>query len=444
MNSVNKIETISRQISGHKRIRKVLTVFIAFVLLCFTLNSCKWCSKNKDNSAADPSIPGINEIDLSEVERYLKGEGASHEEIEATKHIATEDFGSDVTDINHIGYIVYANYHYYYRDHNKRPHDGQPAGTQNCGLYALKRLLFVLGKHPDTKVDKNLWYKHTDVGLREMMVRNMVYPEDVEEAKSVRDQNTTIGTNFLKTLMRDVGVPIDRCEIYTENGEGLGVNIRFFAPLLTKEEKDAFWKAAQADAAQVKADAEQAVRDAQAQVAVAEKAKREAEVVEAEAVNQVNNKNLEAAKQAVILARNKQADAKRAEDAANAAQAQAEAVVDRANQAELAARDANFMRIRRVEDRERRLREDTRRNAAQAENAACAHQKAVWVAAEGAEAAARRAGQALMNAISVAQQAVTDRFSNEIKVATNDADREALRKAARAEFDGLNKLLQFE
>jgi hypothetical protein len=63
---------------------------------------------------------------------------------------------------NQIKSIIFTGNHYYY--------DGFDNGQteQNCGLYAAKRLLRHLGQNGI--VDKDLWYRYSDVELREMVV----------------------------------------------------------------------------------------------------------------------------------------------------------------------------------------------------------------------------------------------------------------------------------
>jgi hypothetical protein len=153
-------------------LRKTLAILTAVILfgLSFTFSSCKDCGKIDTSSAtsdpSDPSDPNnpnpdsdidaLSEVDLTEIAEHLLSRGAGDVEIEAMRHIATEHFGED------IGCVVLENGHYYYKD-SKKNHDG-PQTPNNCGIYALKRLLFVLGKKGI--IDKNLWYEHTDQELR--------------------------------------------------------------------------------------------------------------------------------------------------------------------------------------------------------------------------------------------------------------------------------------
>jgi hypothetical protein len=166
-----KLSCKSVKISKDK-MKSILSILTAVILLIssFTFNSCKDCGKNnhftdtdKDKTIADgnESVPFIDDIALAEVEKHLRAHGASDEEIKATKHIATEHFGDN------IGRIMWDNGHYWYGD-DMGNHDGQPVDDGiNCGLYALKRLLFVLGRH--NIVDKNLWYQYTDMELRKFV-----------------------------------------------------------------------------------------------------------------------------------------------------------------------------------------------------------------------------------------------------------------------------------
>jgi hypothetical protein len=172
--------------------RSILTILTAFVLLVssFTLSSCKDCGKNDatDNATSDPSDPN-NQITedgyknasghaLTEAGKHLAGKGATAKEIMEMMKIEKECFGEN-------GYIVFNGHHYWYED-SMGPHEGQ-SGDANCGLYAIKRLLFVLGRKGI--VDKNLWYKYTDDDLREML------PE------------VLVDKNF---RLKDPGVPLDQ------------------------------------------------------------------------------------------------------------------------------------------------------------------------------------------------------------------------------------------
>ncbi|GHT48630.1 hypothetical protein AGMMS49936_11240 [Endomicrobiia bacterium] len=117
--------------------------------------------------------------------------------------IEKEDFGENIER------IVYENNHYYYRGHD----NGWT--RKNCGLYAMKRMLFVLGKH--NEIDKNLWYKYTDSQLREMLLETPGH-------ERAANQNTLILCSDLKTLMEDLSVPADHRELYGKTGLALGGN----------------------------------------------------------------------------------------------------------------------------------------------------------------------------------------------------------------------------
>jgi hypothetical protein len=201
----------------------ILTILIAsFILfgLSFTLSSCKACDKrddNTNNTSLDTSnststnttgnttnIIVLSDLDtsnstvLSKVGKYLKNKGCDDLEIKAMMDIEKEDFGENINRVMRVGY------HFWYENHcSGRTH-------LNCGLYAMKRLLFVLGKHG--VVDENLWYKYTDDELRDMIANISGYEKN-------RNQSKFIEGNILKTLMRDVGVPERYCKIYDESGE---------------------------------------------------------------------------------------------------------------------------------------------------------------------------------------------------------------------------------
>ncbi|GHT56281.1 hypothetical protein AGMMS50233_07750 [Endomicrobiia bacterium] len=177
---------------------KTKKVVIAIALFSLVLSSCKGCPhKEKDKNKTNPVVRVDEDTPKSKVEEYLEAKGADNAEIREMSKIEKEDFGEG------IDHIVCENNHYYYKDHDN-------GWTHcNCGLYAVKRLLFVLGKHDI--VDKDLWYKYTDSQLREMLL-------EIPEREKETNQNVTIRSNTLKTLMEDLGVPDDHCRIYGRTG----------------------------------------------------------------------------------------------------------------------------------------------------------------------------------------------------------------------------------
>jgi hypothetical protein len=198
--------------------RKAFAILVASILFGFTFSSCKSCNKdgsegnpitdkdNLDNPATDGDESAIvlNDSDLTEVGRYLKSKGASDTEIKAMMDIEKEDFGEGIGKIVHNG-----DNHFQYVDRNgQQYHEGQT--NANCGLYAMKRLLFVLGKRGEVEVSENLWYKHTDQELRDKLA-NML------KGEKFRFQDEYIDAIYLRTLMRDIEVPIEYCKIYGKN-----------------------------------------------------------------------------------------------------------------------------------------------------------------------------------------------------------------------------------
>jgi hypothetical protein len=122
-----------------------------------------------------------------------------------TKNIATEYFGEE------IGYIVCEGNHFYYKD-SAGDHDGQ-SGAANCGLYALKRLLFVLGRKDI--VAENLWYEYTDSQLREKIAKMV----RAEYAREVVRPTTLISARHLRKLMIDINIPSWYCDFYDRKGK---------------------------------------------------------------------------------------------------------------------------------------------------------------------------------------------------------------------------------
>jgi hypothetical protein len=224
--------------------RKTLTIFITVILLAFsfTFSSCKNCNGNKGkdggkdnpdnpyNPAADgdKSIPDIDDSALTEVGRCLKGKGASPQEIIEMMNIEKEDFGEN------IGRVIFnGTNHYYYRD-DRRDHHGQ-SGAANCGLYAMKRLLFVLGRHKI--VDEDLWCRHTDDQLREMIFELLGGELASESLRIIKEHTEMISAGYLRTLMKNIGIPPERCLIYYENDEIIpNIHASFCPDVLSREE----------------------------------------------------------------------------------------------------------------------------------------------------------------------------------------------------------------
>ncbi|GHT52681.1 hypothetical protein AGMMS49990_09330 [Endomicrobiia bacterium] len=192
---------------------KTKKVVIAIALFSLVLSSCKGCPhKEKDKNKTNPVVRVDENTPKSKVEEYLKAKGADDAEIRQMLKIEKEDFGED------IGHIVYENNHYYYEGHDN-------GWTHcNCGLYAMKRLLFVLGKHDI--VDKDLWYRYTDSQLREMC--------------STPDQSEHIIASILRTLMEDLGVPAEHNKIYDRDGDDISTG----GDARTPSESIVYWTAA--------------------------------------------------------------------------------------------------------------------------------------------------------------------------------------------------------
>ncbi|GHT38483.1 hypothetical protein AGMMS49593_07920 [Endomicrobiia bacterium] len=123
--------------------------------------------------------------------------------------IEKEDFGKN------IGRIIYWNNHYYYGGHDSG------WTRKNCGLYAMKRLLFVLGKHDE--VNKGLWYRFTDSQLREL------------DLPANQDEN--IPLCLLRTLMNDLGVPAIYNKIYDKEGDDISTG----GDAMTPDESITYW-----------------------------------------------------------------------------------------------------------------------------------------------------------------------------------------------------------
>jgi hypothetical protein len=196
---VKEIKTYSQSTLESEVKTKTLAILVASVLLAssFTFSSCKNCNGNNGkNNPVTYRDPSKDNSDLTEVGGYLKNKGASDTEIRAMTNIEKEDFDEE------IGCVMWHNGHFWYRD-RKRDHDGLQT-PNNCGLYAIKRLLFVLGKHG--RVAENLWYKHTDQDLRDKLAKML-------KGEKYKYQDNTIHGFYIRTLMRDIGVPIEYCRV---------------------------------------------------------------------------------------------------------------------------------------------------------------------------------------------------------------------------------------
>jgi hypothetical protein len=219
-----------------KSMRKILAILIAVVLLSlnFTFSSCKSCNKNKskDSSKDNPitdrdkdksdNVSILDNPDLAKIKEHLQARGASPTEIEATMHIATEDLGEGIGRIVHIGG------HFVYKDSRGVDRDGRQT-TNSCALYAMKRLLFVLGKHHGTGIDENLWYEYTDQELRDKLAAIAI-----SGCENLNSPGVTISNLDIWGLMVNVGIPIKYCRVYRRNyGEE---TISCGAPPLTADE----------------------------------------------------------------------------------------------------------------------------------------------------------------------------------------------------------------
>ncbi|GHT61908.1 hypothetical protein AGMMS49531_09380 [Endomicrobiia bacterium] len=184
---------------GYKFV-KTKKVVIAIALFSLVLSSCTGCKdkndkgKDKTNPVArtDEDTPKSNTDEntpKSKVEVYLKAKGADDVEIRQTSKIEKEDFGEG------DGYIIYENNHFYYKDHD----NGWT--YNNYGLYAVKRLLFVLGRRGI--VDEDLWYRCTDRQLRGLFIPP--------------DQNVMLSCSQVRTLLEDFGVPPEYNIVYDKD-----------------------------------------------------------------------------------------------------------------------------------------------------------------------------------------------------------------------------------
>jgi hypothetical protein len=225
--------------------RKTLTILIAVVLLSlnFTFSSCKSCNKNKGkddgdnnpitdrNQISEVDMPEIekhlcnpryrehlqrtiatplSEVEISEVKRHLCDKGASNAEIEEMINIGRRGC------VLGIGRIIVAVPevkggvgHFYYRDTKGTAYEGHTYA--NCGLYAMKRYLFVLGRHGE--VSKTLWYEYTDQELRDKMAA-------LPGGEKFRSQDSPMGDKYLVTLMISIDVPIHYCKVYCKTYGG--------------------------------------------------------------------------------------------------------------------------------------------------------------------------------------------------------------------------------
>jgi hypothetical protein len=168
------------------------------------------------NSSYDDST--LDDSDLTEVGVYLKHKGASDTEIRAMMNIEKEDFG------DYIGYILLRDNHYLYSDDNGY-HDGLQT-TGSCALYAMKRLLFVLGRYGEAP--KTLWYRYTDKELRDKLA-------EMPGGEGFRYQGVWIDGRYLIPLMMSIGVPNEFCEIYENGIKMASPGFRAAKPLLTPE-----------------------------------------------------------------------------------------------------------------------------------------------------------------------------------------------------------------
>jgi hypothetical protein len=86
--------------------------------------------------------------------------------------------------------------------------DGQT--SQNCGLFAIIRLLYVLGQNG--VVPKHLWYSLTVQQMRDILVDRVVIG-GVPVEKYYRDQGMPLEAVEIKTLMQYLGIPAEYIRI---------------------------------------------------------------------------------------------------------------------------------------------------------------------------------------------------------------------------------------
>jgi hypothetical protein len=130
---------------------------------------------------------------LTEVGKNLQARGCDENEIIQMMKIETENFEGR---IDHVCW--WSNHFYYYGHDNGQTH-------ANCGLYAVKRLLFVLGKHKI--VNEDLWYRYTDAELRDILVT-------ISKDETDRNQNNIISAYRLVVLMNRLGIPAAYIGVY--------------------------------------------------------------------------------------------------------------------------------------------------------------------------------------------------------------------------------------
>jgi hypothetical protein len=209
--------------------RKALILLTAsFILFAFsfTFSSCKNCNGDKSDPALEGfSVSVLDNPALAKIKEYLRDKRVSQPEMEATMRIATEDFGEG------IGRIMCDNGHFWYRDGRRVDHDGLRTHN-NCGLYAIKRMLFVLGKHSDTGIDEDLWYRYTDDELRCYFDKKW-YGRDVVHM----EYNPTLTPGFVSKLMRELGVEAKYCAIYDRHSNPVPLDLP--SPPPTQEELNA-------------------------------------------------------------------------------------------------------------------------------------------------------------------------------------------------------------
>jgi hypothetical protein len=199
--------------------------YILLCLSCILTVSCNKWSIAKTARQEQPLSVAISPD--SGLEEILRMRGFTPEEIDLFLKMPQQLSNVRLSD---EPYVLDVGGHFCLDGHD----DGQTG--QNCGLFAVIRLLYVLGQNG--VVDKDLWYRYTIQQLRDIMV------DTLEAKEEHRNQGHGIGPVELKNLMKYIGIPDQYSRVvrkgdYWHNEAQLSINalkkeLEFLEDLLTR------------------------------------------------------------------------------------------------------------------------------------------------------------------------------------------------------------------
>jgi hypothetical protein len=164
-------------------------IYVLIILSCFL---CTGCTKfPQSNSDVRPTrIPSATSslTSVKDLEKVLRNQGRPQEEIDLLLKMPEQLKGVSIDSC----VIIFTGSHYFLYDHD----DGQTG--QNCGLFAIVRLLYVLGQLGIG--DEYLWIRYTMQDLRDILIDKLGADDEY------RNQSRGTKEKQLIMLMRYLGI----------------------------------------------------------------------------------------------------------------------------------------------------------------------------------------------------------------------------------------------